>query len=82
MTTAQHPSTRHNLTENPEFQEALDRFRRVYTRYRKEVNDAFDDAPPTNHFLPDLVSISARYEPQIREIVEEIYAAGARMNGE
>ena len=80
MTTAQRP--RQKSTESPEFQEALDRFRRIYSRYREEVNDAFDHAPPTRDFLPDLASISARYEPQIKEIVEEIYAVGAPSHGE
>ncbi len=80
MTTAQRP--RQKPIENPEFQEALDRFRRVYSRYREEVNDAFDYAPPANDFLPDLASISARYEPQIKEIVKEMFAISASVNGE
>ncbi len=80
MTTAQRP--RQKPIETPEFKEALDRFRRVYSQYRQEVNDAFDYAPPTNHFLPDLASISARYEPRIKKIVEEIYAIGAPSHGE
>ena len=80
MTTAQRP--RQKVTEMPEFQEALERFKVIYSDYRKEVDLAFNYASREDDFLPDLASVSARYEPRIKALVEEMFALGADTHDE